>query len=206
VNQRNLQLAGDDGWEALLDRVLRRRKPVAFLDSDDPADMVEAVRRAMLAGCPLQWSGDRCSVGVPGLVRREFDLDALIADYRELTAEAGATAGALIANELRWVGFRAFEDCLSFVDVESDLTPAGFARSGLLLGYPVETTAAMIGRLLRIKGCWTGQFGRFGHPPNDHTRKLVQRFLAGDGRPAEAWLEPYTDERLDAAIDNSHYR
>jgi hypothetical protein len=191
VNQRNLQLAGDDGWEALLDRVLRRRKPVAFVDSRHPPDLKEAVRRAMAAGCPVTWSEGFCSAGIPGRVGRQFDLDALVADYRELTAEAGALVGAQIAAELRRVGARAFADCLSFGDVDSDLTPAGWARCGLLLGYPVETTAAIVGSILGIRGCWTGRFGRFGQPATDHARRLVQRFLAGDGRPAEPWLEPY---------------
>lgn len=193
VNQRNLQLAGDDGWEALLDRVLKHRKPVAFLDSTDSTDLVVAVQRAMEARCPVQWSEGFCSVGVPGRVRSQFDLEALIADYRELTAEAGTRVGGEIAAELYRIGYREFAGCLNFEDVETDFTPAGYARCGLLLGYPVETTAAMMGRLLGINGCWTGRFGRFGYPPSDHTRALVRRFLAGDGRPAEAWLEPYSD-------------
>jgi hypothetical protein len=193
VNQRNWQLAGDDGWEATLDRVIRRRKPIAFVDSDHPPDMTEAVRRAMAAGCPVQWSEGFCSAGIPGRVGRQFDLDALVADYRELTADAGALVGAQIAAELRRVGVREFADCLSFRDVDSDLTPGGWARCGLLLGYPVETTAAIIGTVLRIRGCWTGRFGQFGRPASDRTRQLVQRFLAGDGRPAEPWLEPHAD-------------
>jgi hypothetical protein len=193
VNQRNLQLGGDDAWEATVDRVLRRRKPVGFVSSDNPADMVEAVGRAIAAGCPVQWSEGFCSAGVPGQVGRQLDLDALIADYRELTSEAGVIVGAQIAAELRRIAPRAFADCLSFTDVESDLTPAGWARCGLLLGYPVESTAAIIGAVLRMEGCWKGSFGRFCHPPGDRTRALVQRFLAGDGRPAEPWLEPYAD-------------
>jgi hypothetical protein len=146
----------------------------------------------MAAGCPVQWADRFCSAGIPGVVGRQLDLDALVADYRELTAEAGPLVGGQIAAELRRIGRRAFADCLSFRDVDSDLTPAGWARCGLLLGYPVETTAAIIGTVLRIGGCWTGHFGRIGRPPGDRTRTLVQRFLAGDGRPAEPWLEPHS--------------
>lgn len=193
VNVRNLALSGDDAWEALLARVLGRRKPIAFVSSWVRSDMLEAARRAMGAGCAVQWSPDGlCSVGIPGVVHRELGLGAVIADYREITAAAGPEAGERIASELRRIGYRAFADCLSFGDVESDGSPAGYARCGLLLGYPVESTSAFIGRVLRIDGCWTGAFGRFGRPPDDRARGLVERFLAGDGGPAEPWLRPYT--------------
>lgn len=191
VNERNLALSGDAAWLPLLARVIDRRKPIAFVDSWEPADMVDAVGRAMAAGCPVQWSPGCCAVGIPGVIRRELDLGALAADYQELTARAGRAAGEQIAGELRRFGARAFADCLSFVDVESDGTPSGLARCGLLLGYPIETTAAWIGRILRVDGCWTGKFGVFGEPPDEHTLEVVARFLAGDGGPAEPWLRPY---------------
>lgn len=192
VNERNLALSGDAAWQPLLTRVIDRLKPIAFVDSWAPADMVDAVGRAIAAGCPVQWSPGCCAVGIPGVIRRELDLGALAADYIELTAPAGPAAGEQIAVELRRIGVRAFADCLSFDDVESDGTPAGLARCGLLLGYPIESTAAWIGRMLRIDGCWTGKFGVFGEPPDERTREVVARFLAGDGRPAEPWLRPYT--------------
>lgn len=191
VSDRNLQLSGDGGWEPTLRQVLRRRKPVAFLDSGIPGAMDRVARRAIAAGCPVLWDGNLCSVGIVGGVRREFDLDALAADYRDFTRLAGPDVGDQIEDELRRLGRRRFADCLTFIDVETDFTPAAYARCGLLLGYPPETTAAMIGQGLGIEGCWTGTFGAFGVAPDARARRIVARFLDGGTAPAETWLEPY---------------
>ena len=81
----------------------------------------------------------------------QFDIAALIQDYAEWLPEA-PEAARQIAEALTAAGGRQLRDFLNFRDVGCAMTPAELARSGLLLGYPVETTVALIRQDLGLSG------------------------------------------------------
>lgn len=146
----------------------RAEYPGVLEPSPDP--MRDAARIALDAGCCVLLymamsdeddEGDEvttfCSASISGRIRDVFDLDALIADYRAYTAAAGPDAVDDIASELRSVGSADVSDFLDFGVLEGDwdvvARPADWARRGLLFGYPVDSTAALICETLEIPGC-----------------------------------------------------
>lgn len=181
LNDRNYELCGGGPWREVIGQVTRRLKPVGFVDSSHPQmleeelgivdpsldPMREAARMTLDAGCYVLLHSttldDRdeptvfCSASIDGRIKDIFDLDALIADYRDYTTSAGPEAGDDIAEELRAIATADISDFLEFGAIEGDWNttprPGDWARRGLLFGYPVETTAAIICQDLGIPGC-----------------------------------------------------
>lgn len=85
------------------------------------------------------------------------------ADYRAYAAAAGPDAGDAIAGELRHLGTADVSDFLDFGVIEGDWDdvagPADWVRRGLLFGYPVESTAALVCEALEIPGCGSSYVG-----------------------------------------------
>lgn len=172
VNRRNLEISGGAPWEWLVGRVVDRLKPVCFVDSADADLMRDAAATALAGGCGVQfqphhfaedsWNDARdhffVSAAVPGVIADLFDLDALLADYHSYLAEAAHDAVEDIEREISRISRRSPCDFLDFGKVEVSWiggrrTPGELARCGLLLGYPVETTAALICGDLGLPGC-----------------------------------------------------
>lgn len=172
VNARNLEISGGAPWQWLISRVVNSLKPVGFVDGADEAEMKKAAKTALAAACGAQflphhfpedeWNEGRdhffVSAAVPGVINEMFDLDSLLADYHAYLTEAPREAIEDIEREIGRISRRSPCDFLDFAKVEvswvgSRRRPGELARCGLLLGYPVETTAALICGDLGLRGC-----------------------------------------------------
>jgi hypothetical protein len=165
VDTRNLVLGRTAGDPEIIQRVNKKLKPVGFIDSRNPELMRVAAQESLAAGCAVKhyqyvgddWSCWFTSASQTGRIRDQFDLDALISDYRAYFGE-GETYEA-IHKELTRIGRQDISCFLSFSDVEADLFSiqgqnknpgAEYARCGLLLGYPVWSTVSIIGKHLKL--------------------------------------------------------
>ena len=92
-----------------------------------------------------------------GRVGERFDLGALIADYNAYFLFHPEVSAA-IEEELDKLSRRDISSFLDFRSVEADVwrdekrTGPEYARCGLLLGYPVWSTVAIIGKRLGLPG------------------------------------------------------
>lgn len=185
VNDRNYELSGPCRWEDLIGRVTTRAKPTAFVNTAeirqnehlggrriDPYEAVrEAARRALDAECCVRLVSSEstferrlsCAVSISGRVADVFDLDALLADYQAYTRRAGAHVAASIADELEAIADCDVSEFLDFRRLigppEGDSAPGDWARRGLLLGYPVDTTAAIICEEAGLRRCGSRYVG-----------------------------------------------
>lgn len=150
VNAENLRANGRISDRAIVARVVGGLKPVGFLDTEDrrvTRPVEEAGGRVYAASYGL------LSVTMGGRIGELFDLAALAADYRAwLVEEKAATTLRLVLRELRKLAPMDLRDFLDFRDVGCNVTPRGLARSGLVLGYPVESTVALLRRDLGLSG------------------------------------------------------
>lgn len=155
VDPINLAISGDERWERITRRVARRLKPIGFIGGSR-SEVEQAIALVhtsgghgriayQVAGC----DAFEAIITINGTVGSVFDLAALIADYQDYLA-AGPRLAADVANELQRLSPQAFTD-FDFNRVEAEWTstpnqrrPGSLARCGLLLGYPVATTAALI--------------------------------------------------------------
>jgi|GEM_PF-4156159 len=151
-NAENLAIAGDSGWQRIASRVAAGLKPIGFVDSDDRAAVDQAARLVEKAGGTVRIK--RCegvyfgNLGQSGTIREAFDLDALLADYVGYLAAAPDLIPP-IALELERLAPLAFTNLLDFGLVEVEWQnrrrlPETVVRCGLLLGYPPQTSAALI--------------------------------------------------------------
>jgi hypothetical protein len=209
LNDRNYALSGGAPWRAVLGQVVDRRKPVGFVDSEDANEMRDAARLALDGGCAVRFAvvtlpceGDSeptrrvafCSAAIEGRVGEVFDIETLLTDYRSFLEvvedeDRREQAWASITDKLHALADAEVPDFLEFTAVEGTWwegtpTPADWARRGLLFGYPVETTAALMLEDLGVAGCGSdygddtaedeGHDGLADSPPappdgNDHT-------------------------------------
>jgi hypothetical protein len=156
LNDENLRQGALSNSKALIGRVIAGLKPLAFTEGVDPEVEREAASLAISAGLAVhhdRWMGGSrpywfTSAAMMGQIDDVFDLDALLADYRELY-EPWPDAVKAVKQELKKLRRSQISDYLSFSDLEVDLPaimdgrvhPAGeYARTGLLLGYPVLST------------------------------------------------------------------
>jgi hypothetical protein len=153
VDPTNLAISGDSHWRRIVERVARRLKPIGFV-SGNRVEMRQALDLVRNSGGHgrITYDGERCGVVVTiaGTVGSTFDLAALSADYETYLAAAPALA-VEVASELERLSPLFFAD-FDFRGVEVEHgpgsgdkpRPGSLARCGLLLGYPVATTAALI--------------------------------------------------------------
>ncbi|MDX6549093.1 MAG: hypothetical protein QOG33_2643, partial [Gaiellales bacterium] len=166
---RNLELSGGGPWRRLMSRVVAGHKPMALFSASavrhpvdgwrGDGDLRAAARFALSHDLNLHhelWTPDDGCTGdtarlltvcVQGRIGELCDLDALRRDYREYLAVAGkhgSSALREIERELLYLERKQVSHFLGLDGVGSDCSPAGYVRSGLLLGYPPETTAAII--------------------------------------------------------------
>lgn len=86
-------------------------------------------------------------------VRDVFDLDALASDYSAYLADAPSAAVAEVHAAIRRLAPKRFTDLLDFGLVGYLKRPADYVRAGLLLGYPVGSTVAILRQdLLGLSG------------------------------------------------------
>jgi hypothetical protein len=180
LNDRNYELSGGGPWRDVIGQVTARRKPVGFVDSSQPRNLEEyaqipellddpmraAAWTALDAGCSVllytvTWDDQEepttfCSASINGRIGEVLDVEALIADYRDYTAVGAPQISERIAEELRALESADVSEFLQFEMIEGDTrapSPGDWARRGLLFGYPVETTVAMICGDVGIDGC-----------------------------------------------------
>lgn len=154
VDPLNLAISGDGGWQRVAERVARRLKPIGFVDSRDEREMEKACRQVEVVGgtgklIHYQSGGTGAMLAVAGTVGESFDLDALTADYGDYLA-ADPTLAADVREELARLASLDFSS-FDFGRVEVEFLPGtgvrragSLARCGLLLGYPIASTAALI--------------------------------------------------------------
>jgi len=164
VNERNLEISAGGPWQVIVDQVERGFKPVGFLESGEE-QMRAAAQQGLAAGCAVQNyqhsfndGSDPCwftSVAQTGRIEELFDVASLIADYNAYFLFHPEVSEA-IERELDKIRRRDVSSFLSFRSVEADIwkdekrTGPEYARCGLLLGYPVWSTVAIIGKCLKL--------------------------------------------------------
>ena len=171
LNSRNLELGHGKYPDELFSRVLDGIKPVGFLDSRQKEVIDGFEVRARAAGLAFfrrdfgiaanVWF---LSVAIDGVIREVLDVSAVVATYVDAGLPDDITA--LVVAELARIAPLRFDDFLKFDDCEADPTTIHeYARTGLLLGYPLESTIALmrahIPRLerWRIDGWWIDEKG-----------------------------------------------
>jgi hypothetical protein len=159
VNDLNLATSGDSRTLRPAVRVAERLKPITFTGSGDLGEVAAAARLIEESGGQVEVDGGHLAGGIAGTVGQTFDLDALYADYEDYLAASLTVFPDLlpaIQDELERLAPLAFADLLEFGLVEVSFrkapvagrpfsrTPASLVRCGLLLGYPIASTAALI--------------------------------------------------------------
>ena len=162
LNPENLRLVSESGdCAALVGRVCSRQKPMAFVDGGRKrplVDLEDVARRAGLATRLHRYvftCGPRpvisyfLSVAITDVIGEAVDVEALAREYsRWFSGEAGLVAR--IAAELERLRPMRFPDFLDFGDAEvRSASVHEYARTGLLFGYPVESTCRLMERMLR---------------------------------------------------------
>lgn len=144
VNAANFAYSTDDAWTVR--RVAKGRKPLAFTCGYHSAwiRIVEAAGGEVDVITTVY--GKLLAATLGGRVSERFDLDALMDDYSDYLIGAPHAVLKSIEVELNRIGTKNLRDFLKFRDVEvgPKRTPAELARCGLLLGYPIASTAACI--------------------------------------------------------------
>jgi hypothetical protein len=171
LNTRNLELSAGGPWQNLIHQVTSQQKPVGFVDSSRQKEMQEAAETAIKAGCAaLHYrycfsAGDGSpawftSAACVGRISKMFDIDFLIADYNAYFLSEPKIAEE-IEIELDKIKRFDISTFLEFSKVEANISLASskeksvapeYARCGLLLGYPVWSTASVIGNMLKLPG------------------------------------------------------
>jgi hypothetical protein len=160
MSMENLLLGRTNDWRSLTARVVNGQKPIAFNSSTARQPMREAADIGFKAGCAVlhfrstgvsykYWFTSVAQIGVIG---ETFNLDALLDDYRHYY-RSHPSAMEAVERELGSLSYRDISSFVAFGDLEADvpgimdgkLHPAGeYARTGLLLGYPVQSTAKLV--------------------------------------------------------------
>ncbi len=95
-------------------------------------------------------------ISMTGIVGERLDVEALICDWRAYLADCEQEAVLRrVCEELRRVAALPFSAFAGDVDVSTDALPndpGGWARAGLLFGYPPVSTAAIVGTGLGLDG------------------------------------------------------
>jgi hypothetical protein len=124
---------------------------------------VEAIKRDLPHRHIISGGHHFFSLSLGEQVPELCDLEALRRDY-ERAFSGNEQALVSIAAELERLSLRRFSDFLDFDDAEADLPaitdgrkhPAGeYLRTGLLLGYPLESTFALIDEVERDWWRWS---------------------------------------------------
>jgi hypothetical protein len=154
VASENLAISGDGEWQRIAGRVARRLKPIGFVDGPRQ-EMQKAAALVEEAGGlayrernKYNDARDACTLTIAGTIGGTFNLDALIADYHDYLAVDPELA-TQVEKELRRLSPLYFADFFEFGDVEVVFVDharlaGSLARCGLLLGYPIESTVALI--------------------------------------------------------------
>ena len=155
--ERNLELGTGEADGEIVERVLSARKPVGFVEADNAHAAVAWALRAIDRDLPCSYTPNRMegvdlwavSLAASSFpVGELFDVPAAISDYR---AWFGSER-ELMADIERRLTHLATVPLSSFIDFEaveiwafgSPPSPGEWAHCGLLLGYPLEATAALI--------------------------------------------------------------
>lgn len=155
VDPMNLTISGDSQWRRTTERVARRLKPIGFtsVTKTEMDEALETMRKSGGHACVSREAvlGEYgAMVSIDGTVGSVFDLAALSADYEAYLAASPALASQVLRELERLAPMRFADFNFDTVEVEriagSEVKrrPGSLARCGLLLGYPVATTAAMI--------------------------------------------------------------
>jgi len=167
VAERNLEISDGCPWQWIVERVASGLKPVGFVECGEQ-EMREAALQGIAANCAVlndrrvfDDGSDACwftAVSQTGRIEECLDIEALSADYQAYFADYPEVS-ADIDQELMEVGrldiscfldyHAAVVDFPGIQEKEKDVG-AEFARCGLLLGYPVWSTAALIGTYLQL--------------------------------------------------------
>lgn len=160
LSAENLRIGNESaGGEPLVDLVCSRRKPVAFLDATSKRSLVRLEKRAQEAGLATRLSsytftcGPRpytvyfLSVAIRDVIGEAVDVDALRLEYaRRFSGDPELVAE--ISAELERLRSMRFSDFLEFGDVEVRTAELyEYARTGLVLGYPVESTCRLMEKM-----------------------------------------------------------
>ena len=164
-DERNLELATGEADGEIVDRVLSARKPVGFAEARDAHTAVAWALRAIDRDLPCSYAPTPMEgvklwtvslAASPSPVGEMVDVPAAISDYR---AWLGSER-ELLADIERHLAHLATVPLSSFIDFEaveiwafgSQPSPGEWAHCGLLLGYPLEATAALIAAEQGIPG------------------------------------------------------
>jgi len=144
----------------LIDLAVSGRKPVSFITVQTHATAQRIAARAIAQRRNVQLTHHQMSSGsdnwwnltisLTGRVNEHIDIDALCADYTAWSADQTDRAQS-ITDLLQRAGQKDFSKLMDFASVETHPTDSQdqLAVTGMLLGYPPASTAALIG----LPGC-----------------------------------------------------
>ncbi len=169
MNKRNFYAAYNMSEAEVGRRVAGYLKPIGFVSgrgSVKAARLVEESGGLALDTGAMRFDGRLCrfySLTHGGVIGKLFDLDALVNDYRAWLVESKRAVRA-IEREMRRIEVMKLEDFLDFGTCTATYAqkvgrrwkrndgPEAYARCGLLLGYPIQTTVALIRQDLGLSG------------------------------------------------------
>lgn len=147
VNARNLYANSRMSEREIAQRVADRLKPIGFAMGRRNAAIV-----AKVGGIANEWADGMFGLTLGGRIGEVFDLDALLADYEAWLADAPRTLG-LVEGELQYLADYDLADFADFCVIEDHKRPiVTLVRCGLLLGYPVDSTVALIRQRVGLSG------------------------------------------------------
>lgn len=157
VNDHNLNLGGGWGWPGkkeseCLTRVMSGKKPIGFYHFKDDESITEYCE----SGFPYVILKDTdlgtntLGLSIKGTFSENFDMDALINDYYQYLKKSVKEFELLkyiteiIGEELEFVKNHNVSDFLNFDYGNPNKSPEYDCLTGLILGYPIETTVSLI--------------------------------------------------------------
>ena len=136
-------------YDECITRVLENKKPMGFIHEDN--DFVAMVQepvdhiRALTGRKVYSESGIEVGYSITGTFGEAFDMDALKTDYSNfLIAADQEYLLDRVSEFISSLKGREISSFLTGYDYANPKSPEDFILTGLLLGYPIETTFSII--------------------------------------------------------------
>ncbi len=164
LNDENMHLAG--GWnfesksddKTLLNRVINKKKPSGFIVEEDISKIKEVQEKANKAGLETKINEEKrndqtyyeLGFTQKGTFGDHFDIDALVKDYEKYWNPHNKDFvlpmdDFINTDQLKGLKDKKLSSFLSFDYGKTDKSSEDNIITGLLLGYPIETTVAIGG-------------------------------------------------------------
>ncbi|MGF7058675.1 hypothetical protein [Brassicibacter mesophilus] len=150
LNWDNIYFIDSNYSDKLVEAVLTARKPIGFIVVEK-AEVDTYIKKIEDKGVeylvkPHFWEG-HCEIGIAnkGKIRELFDIEALLESYDLMSKSYGySLIDQEDKEELNILFNKELSDFLTDYDYVNPISDAMFVLNGLILGYPIESTVAVI--------------------------------------------------------------